>query len=116
MTISGRRERTLAREATVRGVSFLSGFDVTLVFQPADPGTGIVFVRRDLAGSPEVPARVQYVVPCPRRTVIRNGPAVVEMIEHVMAALAGSRIDNCRVQIDAPETPGCDGSSLAFVE
>ena len=38
------------------------------------------------------------------------------MIEHVMAALAGSQIDNCRIEIDAPECPGCDGSSQAFVE
>ena len=38
------------------------------------------------------------------------------MIEHVMAALAGLRIDNCIVQIDASECPGCDGSSQAFVE
>ena len=38
------------------------------------------------------------------------------MVEHVLAALAGLRIDNCMVEIDAPETPGCDGSSQAFVE
>jgi UDP-3-O-[3-hydroxymyristoyl] N-acetylglucosamine deacetylase/3-hydroxyacyl-[acyl-carrier-protein] dehydratase len=38
------------------------------------------------------------------------------MIEHVMAALAGTRIDNCRIEIDASECPGCDGSSRAFVE
>ena len=38
------------------------------------------------------------------------------MIEHVMAALAGLQIDNCRVEIDAGECPGCDGSSRAFVE
>jgi UDP-3-O-[3-hydroxymyristoyl] N-acetylglucosamine deacetylase/3-hydroxyacyl-[acyl-carrier-protein] dehydratase len=33
-----------------------------------------------------------------------------------MAALAGLHIDNCEVELDAPETPGCDGSSRAFVE
>ena len=38
------------------------------------------------------------------------------MTEHVLAALAGMRVDNCIVQIDAPECPGCDGSSRAFVE
>ena len=45
-----------------------------------------------------------------------SGAASVEMIEHVMAALAGLRIDNCTIEINAPETPGCDGSSRAFVE
>jgi UDP-3-O-[3-hydroxymyristoyl] N-acetylglucosamine deacetylase/3-hydroxyacyl-[acyl-carrier-protein] dehydratase len=38
------------------------------------------------------------------------------MVEHVMAALAGLRIDNCTIEINSPETPGCDGSSRAFVE
>lgn len=111
-----RRERTLARQATVSGVSFLSGFDVSVRFHPADPGSGIVFVRADLPGQPDVPARADYVDARPRRTTIRRGPAVVEMIEHVMAALAGLNVDNARVEIDGPETPGCDGSSLAFVE
>jgi UDP-3-O-[3-hydroxymyristoyl] N-acetylglucosamine deacetylase/3-hydroxyacyl-[acyl-carrier-protein] dehydratase len=37
------------------------------------------------------------------------------MIEHVMAALAGLRIDNCTIEIDAPEAPGLDGSSQAYV-
>ena len=55
-------------------------------------------------------------VPRQRRTTIQQGEAVVEMVEHVMAALAGLRVDNCGIEIDAPETPGCDGSSRAFVE
>ncbi len=38
------------------------------------------------------------------------------MIEHVMAALAGLQIDNCMIEIDAGECPGCDGSSRRFVE
>ncbi len=55
-------------------------------------------------------------IPRQRRTTLQQGEATVEMVEHVMAALSGLRIDNCRVEIDAPETPGCDGSSQAFVE
>ena len=51
-----------------------------------------------------------------RRTAIENGGTAVEMIEHVMAALAGLRIDNCIVELDGPEPPGLDGSSLHFVE
>jgi UDP-3-O-[3-hydroxymyristoyl] N-acetylglucosamine deacetylase/3-hydroxyacyl-[acyl-carrier-protein] dehydratase len=38
------------------------------------------------------------------------------MVEHVLAALSGLQIDNCTVEIDAPETPGCDGSSGAFID
>src|SRR5207247_1962324 len=57
-----------------------------------------------------------YVVPSQRRTTIQRGSAQVEMIEHVMAALAGLQIDNCRIEIDALECPGLDGSSRVFVE
>jgi UDP-3-O-[3-hydroxymyristoyl] N-acetylglucosamine deacetylase / 3-hydroxyacyl-[acyl-carrier-protein] dehydratase len=111
-----RPERTIARTAEVRGVGFFHGADVTMRFQPAAPGTGIVFARSDLPGHPTVPARADAVVPSARRTSIRRGPASVEMIEHVMAALAGLHIDNCLIQIDAGECPGGDGSSRLFVE
>jgi len=111
-----RPERTLAHTAEVRGFGLFHGVDVTLRFLPADPGTGIVFVRSDLADRPAIPARVDHVVPSQRRTTIRQGAATVDMIEHVMAALGGLRIDNCVVEIDAGECPGCDGSSRTFVE
>jgi UDP-3-O-[3-hydroxymyristoyl] N-acetylglucosamine deacetylase/3-hydroxyacyl-[acyl-carrier-protein] dehydratase len=113
---TARRQRTIAREAEVRGVGFVTEADVRLRFLPAEPETGLKFRRVDLPGRPEVPAHVQHVTPRPRRTTLERGPAVVEMVEHVLAALAGLRIDNCVVEIDAAETPGCDGSSRAFVE
>lgn len=111
-----RRQRTIARDAGVRGIGFLSECDVQVHFRPAEADTGIVFRRVDLPGSPVVPAHIRHVVPRQRRTSIQQGEAVVEMIEHVMAALSGLRIDNCLVDLNAGETPGCDGSSLAFVE
>jgi UDP-3-O-[3-hydroxymyristoyl] N-acetylglucosamine deacetylase/3-hydroxyacyl-[acyl-carrier-protein] dehydratase len=98
------------------GVGYLLGSDVRVRFCPAPADTGVVFVRTDLPGCPEVPARVEHVIPRERRTVLQRGEAVVEMVEHVLASLSGLRIDNCRVEIDAPETPGCDGSSLQFTE
>lgn len=116
MLTSRRSQQTIAREVGLRGISFIEGRDVELRFRPAEADTGIVFVRTDLPELPSVPAHVKYVIPRQRRTTIQRGEAVVEMVEHVMAALAGLQIDNCRVEIDGPETPGCDGSSLAFVE
>jgi UDP-3-O-[3-hydroxymyristoyl] N-acetylglucosamine deacetylase/3-hydroxyacyl-[acyl-carrier-protein] dehydratase len=110
-----RRQRTIAGPAEVRGVGFFHGADVTIRFHPAEPDTGIVFRRADLPGRPEIPARVDAVVPTPRRTAIGRGGATVEMIEHVMAALAGLQIDNAWVELDAGECPGCDGSSHAYV-
>ncbi|MGC8640267.1 MAG: UDP-3-O-acyl-N-acetylglucosamine deacetylase [Isosphaeraceae bacterium] len=116
MLTTKRSQRTLARATQVRGVGFFHGANVNATFQPAPPDSGIVFVRSDLPGNPVVPALVGYVTPSPRRTTIQHGPAQVEMIEHVLAALAGSRIDNCRIEIDAGECPGCDGSSQPFID
>ena len=116
MPIASRLQRTIATDMEVRGIGFFHGSDVTLRFRPAGADTGIVFVRTDLPGRPAVRAHIDNVVPTPRRTTVCRGEASVEMIEHVMAALAGFHVDNCTVEIDAPETPGLDGSSRAYVE
>lgn len=62
-----------------------------------------------------IPAQVQYRVEVPRRTSLREGGVRVDMVEHILAALAGLQIDNCEVWTDHPEMPGCDGSSVPFV-
>lgn len=114
--MSVRVQRTLAQPAEVRGIGFFTGADVTLRFLPAPEHHGIAFQRVDLPGSAPIPARLDYVVTRQRRTAISCGEATVEMTEHVMAALAGLQIDNCLVQLDAPEPPGGDGSSLHLIQ
>jgi UDP-3-O-[3-hydroxymyristoyl] N-acetylglucosamine deacetylase/3-hydroxyacyl-[acyl-carrier-protein] dehydratase len=116
MVKTRRLQRTIAREAEVRGVGFIQGADVAIRFRPAEADRGVVFIRTDLPGQPSVPAHIRHVIPRQRRTTLQQGEATVEMVEHVMAALSGLRVDNCLVEIDASETPGCDGSSQAFVE
>lgn len=111
-----RLQRTISRAVEVRGIGFLTGADVRLQFAPAPVNHGIAFVRSDCVGAEPIPALVEFTVPRERRTAIERNGVAVEMIEHVMAALAGLRVDNCLVTLDAPEPPGCDGSSLAFAE
>jgi UDP-3-O-acyl N-acetylglucosamine deacetylase len=111
-----RRQQTLAEPVETQGVGFLTGADVTVRFLPAAPYYGIQFQRRDVPGSEPIPAHIDYAVPRDRRTAIANRDATVELTEHVLAALVGLQIDNCLVQLDSVETPGCDGSALAFVE
>lgn len=111
-----RHQRTLAQPAEFHGFGFLTGADVTLRFLPADANSGIRFQRVDLPGTEPIPASLDFVIPRQRRTAISNGAATVELVEHVMAALAGLQIDNCLVQVNAVECPGADGSSLGFVQ
>ena len=111
-----RNQTTIASSVSVSGFGFWSGRDVQLTFVPAESDTGIVFVRMDVPGHPRIPAVVQNRVNGPRRTTLVANGCPVEMVEHVLAALAGMQIDNCEVHIDRAEMPGCDGSSIAFVD
>ena len=109
-----RLQRTIQRPAAVRGLSLISGLDVVVRFCPAPENSGLHFVRVDLSRQPVVPATLAHRIDCPRRTVLERNGVRVEMTEHVLAALRGLGIDNCRIEISAPETPGCDGSALQF--
>lgn len=113
--MSLRNQRTISSTVAVEGFGFWSGRDVRIEFRPAEPNSGIVFVRRDMARPARIPARVEHRIEVPRRTVLSHGGGNVEMIEHVMASLAGLCVDNCEVWTDEAEMPGCDGSSLPFV-
>lgn len=114
--MSRRRQRTVARESTAQGIGFVTGADVNVRFLPAPAEHGIVFQRVDLADQPKIEAVLANLVPRQRRTGIQANGASVDLIEHVMSALAGLQVDNCLVQVDAPEMPGFDGSCLPVVD
>ncbi|MBX3356249.1 MAG: UDP-3-O-[3-hydroxymyristoyl] N-acetylglucosamine deacetylase [Phycisphaeraceae bacterium] len=110
------RQRTLAREVTVRGRGLLTGHEVELVIAPAPAGTGIIFERTDLKPTISAPASVHHVVPRQRRTTLRIGTETIETVEHCLSALAGLRIDNAFLRLSGPELPLGDGSATPFTE
>src|SRR5690349_22178927 len=112
---SYRYQRTIARPAEVWGVGFLTGATVRLRFVPAPPSSGVVFVRTDLRPRLHLAAHIDNVTGTQRRTTLGHPPGQVGLVEHVLAALAGLRIDNCQVELNAPEPPGLDGSARDFV-
>jgi UDP-3-O-acyl N-acetylglucosamine deacetylase len=113
--LTDRPQRTLAGSAEVSGSGLLTGVPVRLRFLPAPPDTGVAFVRTDQRPPTRIPAAVRSVTDTRRRTTLGHAPAQVMLVEHVLAALAGLRIDNCTVELDAPEPPGLDGSARGFV-
>ena len=94
----------------------VTGSRVILRFCPAPPDTGIRFQRTDLVDAEPIVARVESVTGTARRTTLGDGPNQVTLVEHVLAALSGMRIDNCIIELDGPEPPGLDGSSEGYVE
>ena len=87
-----------------------------MTFLPAKPNHGIKFQRIDLPGSPVIDADCDNVVDVSRGTTIEQSGARVSTIEHSLAALVGLEIDNVLIQLDGPEAPIMDGSSLPFVQ
>ncbi len=109
-----RFQRTLARPVDVPGVGLISGLPSRIRLRPADVNTGIVFIRSDLPGSPRISAHASVVTDTRRRTTLGVARATVTLTEHLLAALAGLRVDNCEVELSNSEPPGLDGSAGGF--
>jgi UDP-3-O-[3-hydroxymyristoyl] N-acetylglucosamine deacetylase/3-hydroxyacyl-[acyl-carrier-protein] dehydratase len=113
------KQRTIEKEVSLKGTGLHTANKVNITFKPQEPDCGINFVRTDLPAQPKVAARLDYLLPnaCTlRRTSIGQGEAEIHTIEHLMAALAGLKIDNLLIEMDNNEVPGLDGSSLGFLE
>ncbi len=108
------RQRTLQRIVETQGVGLHSGRLVSLRLLPAPANTGIIFVRTDLENR-EVPARIEWVAQQELAMSLRRDGAQVMTVEHLLAALYATGVDNVRVELNGPEVPVFDGSSRMFL-
>jgi UDP-3-O-[3-hydroxymyristoyl] N-acetylglucosamine deacetylase/3-hydroxyacyl-[acyl-carrier-protein] dehydratase len=109
------KQQTIKKSVTLSGVGLHTGVQTNMTFLPAKPNHGIKFQRIDLPGSPIIDADCDRVVDVSRGTTIEQSGARVSTIEHTLAALVGLEIDNVLIQLDGPEAPIMDGSSIQFV-
>lgn len=109
-------QRTINQEVTFTGKGLFSGKMATVRLLPANPGSGIAFRRTDMADSPLFLGTTAHVQDAARCTKIGMGSASVQTIEHFMAAVWASEIDNLMVEISGPEMPIFDGSAKPFLE
>lgn len=109
------RQRTLKTLVRTVGIGLHSGNKVQLVLRPAAPDTGIVYRRTDLEPPVDIPAGAESVIDVRMATTVGRDGAIVGTVEHLSSALAGLAIDNCYVDVDAPEIPIMDGSAASFV-
>lgn len=110
------KQHTISKSVTLSGVGLHTGVLTNMTFLPAVSNHGIKFQRIDLPGQPIADADVDYVVDTSRGTTIEHNGARINTVEHVMASLVGLEIDNVLIQLDGPEPPIMDGSSIKFVE
>ncbi|WP_421360862.1 UDP-3-O-acyl-N-acetylglucosamine deacetylase [Agrobacterium rosae] len=111
-------QTTIANSVQLKGIGVHSGNPVSMTFQPAEAGTGIVFSRQHENGNTTelkaVSANVGNTDLC---TVLgRSLPQSISTVEHVMAGIYAMGIDNLIVEVDGPEVPIMDGSSMPFIE
>lgn len=113
------KQTTLAGRVDLEGCGVHSGKPVSLSLLPADPDTGIVFVRTDMPQSDQsdIPALSSSVGATALCTVLGDPSGLhVMTVEHLMAALMGIGVDNVLVEVDSPEIPVMDGSSEVFID
>lgn len=113
-------QKTLASSFSLSGKGLHTGLDITVTFNPAPANHGYKIKRVDLAdengNAPIIDALAENVKQTERGTVVGKGDVVVSTIEHALAALYASDIDNCLIEVNAPELPILDGSAILFVE
>jgi len=110
------KQHTIKGQVSLSGVGLHTGKKVNMTFLPAPVNHGFKFKRVDLVDQPIVNADANAVVSTQRGTTIRQRDAQVSTVEHTLAALIGTNLDNVLIEIDGPEAPIMDGSSKLFVE
>ncbi len=109
-------QHTIGGEISYTGIGLHYGEISTVTFKPAGEDEGIVFIRTDLPGQPEIPADIDHVIDISRGTTIGINSASVATVEHLLAAIRGCDLDNVRVEVNGPEVPVADGSALPFMK
>lgn len=109
------KQRTIRDDVCCTGIGLHSGEKVNIKIKPAPPGSGITFIRKDVASDSGIKAHFENVINTNLSTTVGKNGHHVSTIEHLMAALFGLGIDNVRIELDGPEVPIMDGSSAPFV-
>lgn len=109
------KQKTLQSSFTLRGQGLHTGYDIEITFKAAPVDTGYRIKRVDLEGEPIIEAVAENVVHTQRGTVLGVGNVTVSTVEHAFAALYALGIDNCLVEVNAPEFPILDGSAIEYI-
>lgn len=109
-------QSTIKQAFTLTGKGLHSGLEITLTFLPAPENHGVKIKRVDLPEQPVMDAVAEYVTETTRGTVLKKGEMQVSTVEHALSALYAFGIDNCLLEVNAPEFPILDGSAKYYVE
>ncbi|MDP7287281.1 MAG: UDP-3-O-acyl-N-acetylglucosamine deacetylase, partial [Phycisphaerae bacterium] len=110
------KQKTIKKTATVEGLGLFSGQRCAMRFVPAQPDSGVAFLRTDVDPPVRIPADISKSADRERRTSLAEGKVAIETVEHVLSAVWGMGIDNLTIETDTPEPPNTDGSARLFAD
>ncbi len=110
------KQNTLAASFSLQGKGLHTGLDIQITFNPAPENHGYKIKRIDLPEQPIIDAVAENVVSTQRGTVVGKKEVMIGTIEHAMAALYAAGVDNCLIEVNAPEFPILDGSARYYAE
>lgn len=110
------KQKTIKQSFSFEGKGLHTGLDIILTFVPAPENHGIKIKRVDLEETVIIDALAENVTHTVRGTVLQKGDVQVSTVEHALASLYAFEIDNCLLEVNAPEFPILDGSAKAYVE
>ncbi len=110
------KQLTLKGDFTVKGKGLHTGLEIEARFLPATENHGYKIQRIDLEGEPVIDALAENVTQTDRGTVLERGDVRVSTVEHALAALYAAGVDNCLIQVNAPELPILDGSARLYCD
>ncbi|MDH8701113.1 UDP-3-O-[3-hydroxymyristoyl] N-acetylglucosamine deacetylase/3-hydroxyacyl-[acyl-carrier-protein] dehydratase [Dysgonomonadaceae bacterium PH5-43] len=114
--MTNNKQHTLKESFALEGKGLHTGLKINIKFNPAPDNFGYKVKRIDLPDQPVIDALAENVAQTQRGTVLSKGDVQVSTVEHAMAALYAMQIDNCLIEVDAPEFPIIDGSAMKYVE
>lgn len=110
------KQHTLKAPFSFESKGLHTGLYIHATFSPAPANTGVRICRSDLAGRPTYEAIADYVTATERGTVLEHGAWKVSTVEHALSALYAMGVDNCLIEVDAPEMPILDGSAKLYIQ
>jgi len=110
-------QKTLLQKVAFKGIGLHGGLESEVNILPANENYGIVFKRTDLNKNNIIKANFENVSSAKLCTTLQNKFNVtVSTVEHLLAALYITGVDNALIEINNSEVPIMDGSSKEFVE
>lgn len=108
------KQHTLKESFSLKGKGLHTGLEIEIRFNPAPANHGYKIKRTDLEGQPVIDALAENVKGTQRGTVLSKNEITVSTVEHAMAALYAYQVDNCLIEVNAPEFPILDGSAIVY--